>query len=419
MARVLPIASLLALLAALAAPAAADRVLLTDGRSFTGAVTTDGDTIQIVMEFGTIRVSRAEVASIEIGDTPDVVLAKKLATIPADNAPALCEVAKWAAANNLPRQADELFAKVLRLDPDNAAAHAALGHARIDGEWRTFAQGLELARNKLEAGQVQSLLLDVLPALDGLAHGKDKHLAIQELAALAQLRGAKISAATRAFEELAGKAAPPSATRFTAIAEILKENPDGLYILAEPYPPAGNLLGGEQPSVKAGPASLTDPRVLQAALADRAKKDIQAARLLLDQIRMVGDSETFKARSPAANRAMDRAEALSPGIARSYRVELVRLRIEGIRKDTDQQAKDFDKEMASLGKSDLAPGAYRSKVQKMIALLDSIHDGLKEINDVAKPFPRDLVLDAKWADLDLKKIKEMRDVLTGELDARK
>ena len=55
----------------------------------------------------------------------------------------------------------------------------------------------------------------------------------------------------------------------------------------------------------------------------------------------------------------------------------------------------------------------------MIALLDSIHDGLKEINDVAKPFPRDLVLDAKWADLDLKKIKEMRDVLTGELDARK
>jgi hypothetical protein len=418
MAKLLPIAFLVAVLTA---TAAADRVLLTDGRSFTGVVTIDGDAVQIVMEYGTIRVPRSEVTSVEMGDTPEMELAKKLVGVPTDSAAGLCDVAKWAAQNNLSRQAEDLFARVLKLDPENAAARAALGYAKIDGEWRTFAQGLELARNKLEAGQFQSLLLDVLPPLDGIAHGKDKHLAIQELAAQAQLRGAKISAAARAFEELAAKASGPGggAVRFAAIAEILKDNPDGMYILAEPYPPTGDLLGGDQPAVRAGPASLADPRVLQAALADRAKKDIQLARQLLDQIRTVGDSETLRAKGPQAGRAMDRAEALSPGIARSYRIELVRLRIESLRRDTDQQAKDFDKEMASLGKSDLPTPAYRSKVQKMISVLDSIRDGLREITDVAKPYPRDLVLDVKWAELDLKKIKEMRDVLTGELDARK
>jgi hypothetical protein len=416
MAKALSIACWLAILAA---PAWADRVQLADGRSFTGVVTVEGDSVQVVMEYGTIRLNRAEVVSIELGDTPEVELGKRLAAVPADNPTALCEVAKWAAQNNLPRQADDLYNKVLKLDPDHAAARAALDYVKLDGEWRTFAQALDLARNKLEAGQHQALLSAVLPALQPLARTKDRLLALRELEGLCQLRAARIASAAKTFDELAAKSAGAGAIRFGAIAEILKENADGMYILTEPYPPVGELLGGTEPAVKAGPASLTDPRVLQAALADRAKKDIQTARQTLDEIRMVGDSETVKAKGPLAGRSLDRAEAMAPGIARSYRIELVRLRIEVLRKEVDQQAKDFDKELASLGKSDLAVPDYRRKVQKLLSVLDAIRDDLKEITDVSKPYPRELLLDVKWAEVDIVKIKEMRDVLIGELDVKR
>ena len=78
-----------------------------------------------------------------------------------------------------------------------------------------------------------------------------------------------------------------------------------------------------------------------------------------------------------------------------------------------------DKELASLGKSDLAVPDYRRKVQKLLSVLDAIRDDLKEIADVSKPYPRELLLDVKWAEVDIKKIKEMRDVLIGELDVRR
>ena len=179
------------------------------------------------------------------------------------------------------------------------------------------------------------------------------------------------------------------------------------------------LAGGDQPGLKAGPASLTDPRVLQAALADKAKKDISAARQLIEEMRNAGDAEAFKSKAASAGKALDRAEAMAPGIARSYRVEIVRLRIGRIRDEADQVARDFDKESNTLGKVDLPVPAYRAKVQKLISLLDTMGGDLKEIVEISKPFPRDLLLDVKWAELDLKKNKEMRDVLVGELDVRK
>jgi len=415
MARALPTALLLAILAA---SAAADKVQLNDGRSFTGIVTVEGDTVQIVMQYGTIRVPRADVTAIDMGDTPEMELANKLSGVPADNPSALCDVAKWAAQNNLPRQAEELFRRVLRMDADNAAARAALDYIKVEGEWRTFSQGLELARNKLEAGQFAAVINAVLPALDSQANTKERQLALGELGAMALLRSAKFAAAGKAFEELASKAAPPAAIRYAAIAEVIKENADGMYILSEPYPPAGELLGGEQAVIKAGPASLTDPRVLQAALSDRARKDISSARQLIDEMRKAGDAETFKLKAASAGKALDRAEALAPGIARSYRVEIVRLRIEKVRDEIDQLARDFDKESGTLGKADLPVPAYRAKVQKLIALLDSMRDNHKEIVEACKAYPRDLLLEGKWAETNLKKIKEMRDTCTGALDAK-
>jgi hypothetical protein len=38
--------------------------------------------------------------------------------------------------------------------------------------------------------------------------------------------------------------------------------------------------------------------------------------------------------------------------------------------------------------------------------------------DVAKAYPRDLVLEVEWAQQDLKKIEAMKTVLTSELDSK-
>jgi hypothetical protein len=407
------------ILAVLAAPADADKVHLADGRTLVGVATMDGDDVQIVMEYGAIRVPRSEVASIEVGDTPEAELAKKLAAAPDKDPAALAQIARWAAENKLPRQANEIYNRVLAIEPNNPAARAALDFARVDGEWRPFAQGLELARNKLDAGQTQSLLADVLPPLEGLAGTKERQQALRELAGLAMIRSAKFAAALKAFEELASKSTGPAAVRYAAIAQVLGESPDGMCVLSGPYPPEGDLLGGRETVLKAGPASLTDPRALQAALAEKAKKEIQAARQAIEELKKADSADSARARAAAAGKALDRADALAPGISRSYRVELVRLRIEEVRKEVDRQAKDADKELASLGKAELAAAPYREKLQKLLRLLDVIRDNLKDITDAAKLYPRDLLLEVKWAEADLKKIKEMRDLLVGELDARK
>ena len=46
-------------------------------------------------------------------------------------------------------------------------------------------------------------------------------------------------------------------------------------------------------------------------------------------------------------------------------------------------------------------------------------DDLKKIMAVARPYPRELVLEIKWAELDLTKVNSMRKILVTEIDGRK
>ncbi|HUS48466.1 MAG TPA: hypothetical protein VM098_10105 [Phycisphaerae bacterium] len=397
----------------------ADRLILVDGREFVGVVSVDGDTVQVQMEYGTIQFSASEVRDIEWKDTPGAELDKKLQALAKDDLKGLLELAQWAGGNDLPRQARKLYERALTLEPNNATARTALDYAWINGQWRSFEQGLELARNKLDAGHYDSLIGDVLPSLEALAVSKDRLISIRELLGQANLRGAKFQAAAKIFDDLSSKASGARSVRFAAIAGIIKDNADGLYVLDEPYPPTAKLLTAEPQVLKAGPASLSEPLVLEAALRDRAKEEISAGRKFIQDAQKADDPDTAKARYAQATQAFDRADALVPDIARSYRIEIVRRRIAALRNDADLDAKAFDKEMASLGKTGMVSQAYRNKVLRLIYLLDRVRDNLKQLLEVAKPYPRELVLEAKWAELDLKKLKEMREVLTGELDGKR
>ena len=415
------------LIAVLASVAAADKLVLTDGRVFVGTVSVEDETVQISVPYGALRFAKTMVERIELMDTPEQEFRKKLADTALGDPNALFDLAQWAGKRSLTRQANELYGLILKLNADHAGAHKALGHIRIGKSWLGFDAALEQARGKLEAGSYAALLEDILPALKAAAPTRQQALQVMYLLGDTQLRSREFNRAEATFGELAEaarKADPPAAdlaTRSAMIAEILHANPDGMYVLRDAYPPTAVLLGSAKASIMPGPASLAMPLALEAALRDEAKKEIEAGRKVLDEAQKLAptDPDSANLKYALADQCFQRADAMIPGIARAHRVDISRRKIAAIRKDADADAKDFDEQMAKLGVRDMAPQAYNTMIQRLIHHLDSTRDDLKRIIELAQAYPNDLVLELKWAELDLTKIEDMRKILVTALDGRK
>ena len=409
------------LLTLLAVTASADRLILTDGRTFTGTVDVEGDTVLITVPYGTLRFPKNQVERIELKDTPEQEFRKKLGETALDDPNGLFYLARWAQQNSLDRQAGDLYALILKLDNNHAYTRRALGYVRIQSKWLTFEKALRLARGRLEAGSYVALLDDVLPALKEAAKTKRQRLEISELRGYAQLRSRLFAPATKTFASLAGKADPPASTRFAAIREILTDNPDGMYVLREAYPPGTRLFGTVSAAIRPGPASLAKPLVLAAALRDLAKGDITAGGKLMAEARKLEatDPDAAWKKYAKAEQAFDRADALVADISGSYRIEIVRRKIAAIRKDADADARKYDAEKDKLGVKDMSPQAYRNMILRMVHSLDSARDDLQRIRGVAQPYARELILEIKWADVDLTRIEELRKILVSHLDEKK
>ena len=415
------------LIAVLASVAAADKLVLTDGRVFTGTVSVEADTVQISVPYGALRFAKTMVERIEFMDTPEQEFRKKLADTALDDPNALYDLAQWAGKKSLSRQAGDLYGLILKLSADHAGAHKALGHIRIGKLWLGFDAALEQARGKLEAGSYAVLLEEILPALRAAAPTRQQALQVMYLLADTQLRSRQFNHAEATFGELAEaarKAEPPAtdlATRSAIIVEILHANPDGMYVLRDAYPPAAPLLSSTKAHIMPGPASLAMPLVLEAALRDEAKKEIEAGRKFLDEAQKLAptDPDSANIKYALADQCFQRADAMIPHIARAHRVDIARRKIAAMRKDADAGARDFDEQMDKLGVKDMAPQAYNTMLQRLIHHLDSTRDDLKRIIELAQAYPKELVLELKWAELDLTKIENMRKILVTELDGRK
>jgi len=414
----LRLAATVGLLCAIVAAAAGDRLILLDGRAFEGTVTVEGQTVRVEMAYGTLQFERGEVERIEFKDTPETQLARRLSQTALDDPQAVFDTAAWAQANGLAERANELYELVLKLDADHPGARRALGFVRLDDRWLLWDPALELARSKLEAGQTDALLRRVLPALREVAPAEADRRVVGELTGLAQIRDSQFEAARRTFAALAEDRQDAAAIRFAALAEILAANPDGMYVLDAPYPPAARLLGETGTQIPAGPASLARPRVLEAALHDRAKEQVRIGRELLATATKCERTEPDAARALyyQANEAFDRAEALRPKIARSYRVEICRRRIAGLRGRAREEAGRFDEELEALGEKDLSITAYRNRLLRMKGRLERLRDDLEAMLQIARPYPRDLVLEIGWAQADLQRVEQLRLALVEELD---
>jgi len=404
--------------AALSTAAWADRIVLADGRTFTGAVSIEDETVTIRMSYGTLTFAKDKVLRIEFKDTPEAELGKRLAQTNQEDPDALFALAQWANQQDLKRHAEDIYARILKLAPDHGPTRRELGYVRVDGHWRTFDLAIELARSKLEAGLYDDLRRDLLPALKELAGDRARQLEVEELLAQAQLRAKEFAEAAGTYRRLSASAEGAAALRWTAIAEIIEESPDGMYVLTEAYPSEAGLLAGKRETLKPGPASLAHPLALQAALRERAKKQIEAGRKLLESAQAIEatDPATAKSRCALALKSFDRADALVPDIARTYRVEIARRQIASLRRDADANARRFDEQKEKLGRTDLTAQGYRGMVIRLIHCLDNVRDDLKNILQIAKPYAQDLVLEVKWAELDLDRIAAMRKVLAEELD---
>ena len=131
---------------------------------------------------------------------------------------------------------------------------------------------------------------------------------------------------------------------------------------------------------------------------------------------IAAEAEAAKTKYRLASQAFDRADALVPTIARTYRVEIARRRIISLRKDNSSRSRKFDELAEKLGQKDLAPQSYRTLILRLIDHLDANKQTLSAILVVAKPYPRDLVLEIKWTELDLGRIRDMRADLVEELN---
>ncbi len=122
----------------------ADEVFLRGGGQLTGEVVEKGpDSILVDVGAGRIGLPLSSVERIVPGETPLVAYRQRAADLAPGDAAGWLALGQWARERGLDEQAGAAFESALAADPGNVAAHRALGHVQLDGEWMTREQSLQ------------------------------------------------------------------------------------------------------------------------------------------------------------------------------------------------------------------------------------------------------------------------------------
>ncbi|MGE0712780.1 MAG: tetratricopeptide repeat protein [Planctomycetota bacterium] len=118
-----------------------DTVVLKSGQELRGSVSRQGDVLVVRQRYGSTEVPVDQVkAVIERHDPLDERTMLEAQGFAHGTLEQRLRYAAFLNQQGLPREAKEAYLEVLRLDPDHAAARAALGYVRLDGRWLTFEQ---------------------------------------------------------------------------------------------------------------------------------------------------------------------------------------------------------------------------------------------------------------------------------------
>ena len=126
------------IIALAAVPVFADDIYLRGGGQITGEIVerTD-DSVTVDIGGGTITARMETVVRIEKSTSPLQEYRARAAKIPAGDAEAWRELARWAKGQALSSQARKAYSEVVAILPDDQEANSALGRVQLDGKWVT------------------------------------------------------------------------------------------------------------------------------------------------------------------------------------------------------------------------------------------------------------------------------------------
>lgn len=145
---------IIVLLAAVAggAPAFADEVFLKGGAKFTGRIESQTETMVTVnIGDGVVGVPMARVEKIVKGKSPLDEYEQRAGALGLQDLNGWRGLGAWASQQGLSAQAEEAYAKVLALAPDDPEARQALGYVRVGDQWMTEEQSY-VARGYVNLG---------------------------------------------------------------------------------------------------------------------------------------------------------------------------------------------------------------------------------------------------------------------------
>jgi hypothetical protein len=218
----------LASLLASAVPAAADEILLANGRRLEGTATfLDDGRVEIRAAFGTLVLPASRIARIENKISLEEAVATARARLDGRDAEGLYQLALWCQEKGATTLARRLFEETLAIDPQHAGTRRALGYRLAGGRWVTETEYHALR------GEVQFRGAWVSAA------ERDRILAWETAQAVAEVERRR--AAARAAEVAAAEARLVLATErapesgFYAYDPYSYGVPGGSYVLGHPH----------------------------------------------------------------------------------------------------------------------------------------------------------------------------------------
>jgi hypothetical protein len=124
-------------MAAFAPQARADRLTLSDGRVVEGAVSKDGEIYRVASRFGEAQIPAKDVTAWVKGETVEAEWRRRAAALAVDDHAGRAALSKWLVEAGRVEEGSALAQAVVEADPENATAHAVLGHIRHRGSWMT------------------------------------------------------------------------------------------------------------------------------------------------------------------------------------------------------------------------------------------------------------------------------------------
>jgi len=124
-------------IAALAPAAHADRLTLSDGRVVEGVVSKEGEVYRVASRFGEAEFPAKDVTAWAKGETVESEWRRRAAALLPDDHAGRAALSTWLVEAGRVDEGAALAQAVVEADPENAVAHAVLGHVRHRGSWMT------------------------------------------------------------------------------------------------------------------------------------------------------------------------------------------------------------------------------------------------------------------------------------------